>query len=268
MKKLVAVSLSLLLFLTACSPKEPVTTTDATEEPTTKTTVQTTVKTTTTTEEATEEPSSEQASNIDSTLVDEALIKSVYLATTHNAPKNFYAEFELKMFDTEMGDISTTMAHCKYNDDIRTESNFMGSNNISIWKENENAMYTYVEGETRGTKYNYEELPNDFDEGFGEPLMFEDADKEDFAAEGLITARIEILNNEETLYMEYEDTDSGMGQTVTKMWYSITKATPVKMISENTNGEAKLEMNLLRFEADKDFSKFTTIPSDIEFVEY
>ncbi len=273
MKKFLPILLALVLVLSGCSKETTTTTTPLAEQTTAKATTEvateeskeTTEKTTEeSTEEESEESTEEKSTEEESTKeeskenaqIDEELLKSVFEDLQNQDEINYYAKSIMNM---SYGGESMEMEiiQCHYNGFDMTNTD--GS--ISIYDEKEDAYYSYIEGTNEGTKM----IDIEEDVSVSSTPTFSEESYEDLL-DGLVAARIEKLNGEDVLYLEYLDTEEGMEVTM-KMWYSIKNNFPMKISVVDETGNAFMESEVTEFRTDEDFSEFVKIPKDVTFTE-
>lgn len=121
----------------------------------------------------------------------------------------------------------TTMTTYYDGDKSRTEIDIPNmAKSIMINLPEEEIMYQYVYGETSGVVIRGASTSEAEDMGFMADTSLLRALQE--GASDDITARMDLLGDEEVIYIEATQADDDMGEMLVKMWYSEKYATPLK----------------------------------------
>jgi outer membrane lipoprotein-sorting protein len=203
--------------------------------------------------QSTEKQESEDITTaLDPSLKDKALVDSL----KGDRPKTMKMESEMIAY-------GMTSQILTYYDDskTRTETSIpQAGKSISIFLEDEGVMYSYVEGDSDGTKMIG--ANSDLAEEMG--LRIDNTDLLAALVEGsseALSARVETLNGEEVVYIEATELDDEVGEVFVQMWYSVKYNTPMKYkmsIGEKT----MMELIVTHVEKDVTLDKSLFLPPD------
>jgi hypothetical protein len=160
----------------------------------------------------------EEVSSVDKNLTGFALLESIKF----NAPKEFVMTTETTMPD---GSIAIATTYTKGTSTrMETKSAMFDGKMIMIYNADEGATYQYTEGETTGILMLDGEEQMDMDMDMSAPTLKDlvDASSED------ITAKMDMLDGEEVIYIEATEADEDMGEGNVYMWYSVKYSVPLK----------------------------------------
>lgn len=149
----------------------------------------------------------------------------------------------------------------------RTETSIpQAGKSICIFLEDEGVMYSYVEGDTDGTKMIG--ANSDLAEEMG--LRIDNTDLLVALVEGsseVLSARVETLNGEEVVYIEATESDDELGEVFVQMWYSVKYNTPLKYMM-NIGEKTMMELIVTHVERDVTLDKSLFLPPDnVNFME-
>ncbi len=169
----------------------------------------------------------------------------------------------------EMTASSMTMTGTTYydGDRIRTETDIPGmAKSIAIHLQAEDAIYSYVYGETTGTKL--VGATSEYAEDMG--IMIDSAAVMTEAINNSgqnIHAQKATLDGEEVLYIESSESDEEMGDVMVKMWYSEKYATPLKY-EVYMGDQLMMSMKVTEITDNVQMHEdLFTVPEDVEFYE-
>lgn len=194
---------------------------------------------------------------LDHSLSDVALIQTL----SDQRPEKLLIESEMTAFNM------TTKMKTYYNGkNSRTEVDIPDmAKSILIHLADENVMYQYVYGEASGVKMTG--ANTEYAEEIG--LMMDSSMLAEIteASSKDITAKVDMLGDEEVVYVEATQSDEDMGEVLVKMWYSNKYATPLKyqvIVGDTTM--ADLKVTNITDSVSFDDSIFLP-PSDVTFEE-
>jgi len=197
-----------------------------------------------------------QEVHIDSSLEGMDLLKAI----SGERPKSM----SMKMKTDNNGMSTNTLVYYD-GDNSRTETSMDGyPTSIFIYNVDEEAMYSYVEGEENGIRIVGADIKSAEDVGLTMDMSTKFSELAEGVADGLI-ARMEKLGEEEVVYIESTESDEEMGDIIVKMWYSVNYNMPLKY--EIYIGQNQLvSLNVTEIEKDIKIDKdMFAAPSDIVF---
>jgi len=238
MKKLLLV-LIMVLSLTACSSTNENTSTTTTESPM-----------------ETETSNKEQDMTTNSEEDDSDLLAEI----TNERPDNLTVVSTTISYGNQ-----TTITTYYSGSNVRYEADYgdMGKS-ILIYLEEEDIMYSYLEGDTNGMKLINADASYTEDMG----LMVDDEIIEDSAddSQANVTTSKETLDGQEVIYIETTSNDEEMGEMLIKTWYSTEYGLPLKYLVES-NGEVVMESNTSIVDDSPIDPALFIPPTDIAFME-
>jgi hypothetical protein len=157
--------------------------------------------------------------SLDASLKGEELLRSVKQKRLDNM------KLEAKM--VSVGATSQMVSYYD-GDNTRTETSITNyGTSVLIHLPEDSVMYSYIEGETNGTKI----IGADTDVAEEMGLIMDNtelfAEITDEISEDM-SARVEMLGDEEVIYIEAHESEDDMGEGLVKMWYSVKYGIPLK----------------------------------------
>ena len=188
----------------------------------------------------------------DPSLKDKALVESL----KGDRPQTMKMESEVIAY-------GTTSQILTYYDGgkTRTETSIpQGGKSICILLQDEEVMYSYLEGDTEGTKMFgansviAEEMGHRIDNTDLLAALVEGSSE-------ALSARVEMLNGEEVVYIEATESDDELGEVFVQMWYSAKYNTPLKY-EVNIGDKTMMELIVTHVEKDVTLDKSLFLPPD------
>lgn len=199
-----------------------------------------------------------QEKGLDSSLNGSALLKSI----SSDQPETMRIKMNTNMPSIEMVTTTTTY-YDRGNTRTETFSEVLGTG-VVIYKASEQVMYKYEEGSGQGFRVKDVDIKAAADTGLMMDLSTESLQLTQEIPDDVI-ARVDNLNGEEVVYIEYTRSDGETGDTSFKMWYSAKYGVFLRyqMI---INGELFMSMDTVEIEKDINIDQQMFVaPADINF---
>jgi hypothetical protein len=177
-----------------------------------------------------------------------------------NEPNNLYVVSEM----SGSGMNFTTKSYYK-DGNYRTEMNMAGlGNQITIFNNDESVTYQYTEGDVTGIKMT--EISDMYEEG--NSIEVPDLTELVEAETDIMSAKVEMLDGEETVLIETASNEDGVGEISIKMWYSVNYGIPLKY-EMLVNGQVTMTSKVTELDAKSKLdSKLFEAPDGVEFVDF
>jgi uncharacterized protein YceK len=155
-------------------------------------------------------------------------------------------------------------------DNLRMETEIMGyGNQIYIHNADDGVSYQYLEGDTQGIKFaDMSEEESEALASGGDMGVNTDLEEITDMGDSNIIARKDMLNGEEVIYVETQESAEGADTYMVKMWFSVKYGIPLKYTVEQ-GGTVLMTNEVTHISEDSNMDMMLFMPpEDVEFMDF